>query len=66
MLSEKGKLTVTLDWRNSIVLTLPSGETIDIQLSDDSAKKKRRAGITLHASRSVKIHRETRRPKNEI
>lgn len=66
MLSEKGKLTVTLDWRNSIVLTLPSGETIDIQLSDESSKQKRRAGITVQASRSIRIHRGTRRPKNEV
>ena len=65
MLAQKGKLTVTLDYRNSIVLTLPSGETIDIQLSDQTAQKKRKAGITVHASRSIRIHRGTRRPKDE-
>lgn len=66
MLTQKGKLTLTLDWRNSIVLTLPSGETIEIQLSDDSSGKKRKAGITVQASRSIKIHRATRRTKNEV
>ena len=65
MLAEKGRLTVTLDHRNSIVLTLPSGETIDIQMSDQTAQKKRKAGITVHASRSIRIHRGTRRPKDE-
>ena len=61
---EKGKLTLTLDSRNSIVFTLPDGETIDIQLSNKSAEGKRKAGITIRAAKTIKIHRATRRPED--
>lgn len=61
----KGKLSLTLDARNSIVITLPSGETIDIQLSEKAAAGKKKCGLTINAAKTIKIHRATRRIGNE-
>lgn len=58
---EKSNLILTLDKSNRIVLTLPDGERIDIQLAK---KQKAQATVSINASRAVRIHREVKEVNN--
>lgn len=60
----KGALTLSLDERNSIVIRLPNGDTLDFQLSSRS-RNKGKIGVTIHADKSLQIWRASRRETNE-
>lgn len=57
MEKQTSNLILTLDKHNRIVLTLPNGELVDIQLAK---KQKVQATVSIKASRDIKIHRESK------
>lgn len=56
--TEKTSLSLMLDRTNCIVISLPSGETVEVYLS----KKHRSgyAGVTIRAAREISITRKER------